>query len=128
MCYEPEQAARVCYAAVRQLREEQGDRRGAAWDLLPGQEREWYCRAMERAASGMLPAGIHGAWRRELEADGWIEAPDISHADRTHPELVPWDALGEPSRRRFFLMQMIACGLFLDIPLGSSGMAREASW
>lgn len=116
MRYGPEQAARVAYAAIRQLREEQGCQRGPVWALLVGEERAWYRAHIERAASGMLTAEMHGAWRRELEAEGWTAAPEIDHLKRTHPELVPWDALTEQQRRRFFVLQMLAVGLYLEIP------------
>jgi hypothetical protein len=113
-----EQAARVCYAAIRQLREEQGGKRGPVWGLLVAEERGWYLRAVERSALGCTPASVHRSWVAELTAAGWLHGPEIDHGKRTHPDLVPWEVLGEPARRRFFLLQMVAIGLYLPVPSG----------
>ena len=113
-----EQAARVCHAAIRQLREEQGSPRGPVWGLLVAEERGWYLRAVELAAAGCTPASVHRQWMASLLAAGWSAGPDIDHAKRTHPDLLPWEDLGEDARRRFFLLQMVAIGLYLPVYAG----------
>lgn len=118
-----EQAARVCHAAIRQLREEQGGHRGPVWGLLVAEERGWYLRAVERSAAGCTPASVHRLWMTDLLADGWEPGPEIDHAKRTHPDLVPWEALDEGARRRFFLLQMMAIGLYLPV---YGGVAEES--
>lgn len=113
-----EQAARVCHAAIRQLREEQGGRRGPVWGLLVAEERGWYLRAVERAVLGCTPDSVHRQWAEDLLAAGWQAGPEIDHGKRTHPELVPWGSLDEAARRRFFLLQMVTIGLFLPVRTG----------
>jgi hypothetical protein len=113
-----EQAARVCYAAIRQLREEQGGKRGPVWGLLVAEERGWYLRAVERSALGCTPASVHHSWMAELADSGWLHGTEIDHVKRTHPDLVPWEALDVLARRRFFLLQMVAIGLYLPVPPG----------
>lgn len=114
--YTHEQAARVCYAAVRQLREEQGGERGPVWSLLVSDEQAWYLRFVEQAMTGRPLSRIHDDWYRELTAAGWREGPSTDHAKRTHPDLLPWTTLSEGVRRRLYLIQMITLGLYLDVP------------
>lgn len=116
MRFDPEPVARVCYAALRQLREEQGCRRGPVWSLLVAPERDWYVRAAARAASGWLPEEIQAEWRRELELEGWKPGPDIDHVKRTHPEMAGWEDLGEDLRRRYLVIQMVTTGCCLALP------------
>jgi hypothetical protein len=127
MPYDPAPAARVAYAAVRQLREEQGCRRGPVWNLLLLEERAWYLRHAERALMGLLPHQVQDAWRMDLtefapEEERWTVGPEIDHAKRTHPELDYWEALAEPYRRRFFVIQMNAVGFYVDIPAWSGDL------
>lgn len=121
MPYEPEQAARVCHAAIRQLRDEQGFPRGPVWKLLVKEEQRWYVQAVNRAASGWLPSEFHDEWRRELLDAGWTAGPEIDHVKKTHPHLVPWDDLIEPVRRQLFVLQMNTTGMYLEVPPRMSG-------
>lgn len=116
MLYTHEQAARVCYAAVRQLREEQDGGRGPVWSLLVHDERDWYRRFVEQVRTGRPLSRIHDDWYQELTAAGWREGPSIDHAKQTHPDLLPWRTLPERVRRRLYLVQMITLGLYLEVP------------
>lgn len=116
MLYTHEQAAGVCYAAVRQLREVQGGERGPVWSLLVSDEQAWYLRFVEQAMTGRPLSRIHDDWYQELTAAGWREGPSIDHAKRTHPDLLPWTTLSEGVRRRLYLIQMITLGLYLEVP------------
>jgi hypothetical protein len=121
--YDPAPAARVAYAAVRQLREEQGCTRGPVWCLLVREEQSWYIRHVERALMGLEPRQIQDAWRVDLteyegedEAARWRVGPEIDHVKRTHPELAEWRFLEEIYRRRFFVIQAITVGVLLTVP------------
>lgn len=114
--FDDEQVAEIAYAALRQLREAQGCHRGPVWGLLVKEERAWYARAVGRAARGCTPRTIHDEWRREMLDAGWVPGPEIDHVKRTHPELYPWEALGGPVRRRFFLVQMVTMAMYLEVP------------
>lgn len=114
-------SARVWYAAVRQLREEQGLLRWPEWPFLTGEEQRWYVRHAERALMGMLPRQIHGAWRADLTGDPdpamrWQPGPEVDHVKRTHPDLGSWDDLPGDARSRFCLVQVIAVGLHVVLP------------
>ena len=128
MSYDPEPAARVAYAAVRQLREEQGCRRGPVWNLLLREEQGWYVRHAERALMGLLPHEIQDAWRIDLtecgdEALRWTAGQEIDHVKRTHPELALWGFLDERYRRRFSVIQFNAVGFYVAIPAWSGDLA-----
>lgn len=125
--YDPDPAARICYAAIRQLREEQGCSLGPVWALLVREEQSWFRDAALRAWRGWRPWQIHDAWRSELIEDGWQVAPEIDHAKKTHPELHPWEHLEEKFRRRFFMLQWTVAGLNLPVPPAESD-SRGATW
>jgi 8-oxo-dGTP pyrophosphatase MutT (NUDIX family) len=116
MRFEHAQVARVAYAAIRQLREETGCRRGPVWNLLGQDEQGWYLRAVERARRGMVPELIHDSWYEEMTAAGWVYGREVDHARKTHPELVPWHHLDEKYRILFISLQYQATALTLEVP------------
>jgi hypothetical protein len=115
MLDDPASAARVCYAAVRQLRAEHGQRRGPVWALLCEEERAWYIRDAERTWAGLVPRRVHEAWRDDMERLGWKPGTETDHCLLTHPDLRPWEELTDSSQRRYLVIQMIIVVLFLDI-------------
>ena len=60
------------------------DERAPAWADAAGRER--------------LAVGAHDAWRAAREADGWTWGATRSDTARTHPDLLPWDKLGDERR------------------------------
>jgi hypothetical protein len=117
---DPEPAARVAYAAVRQLRAEQGCLKGPVWDLLLREEQEWYILHAGRAMMGLMAREIQDAWREDLTVGRpperrWRHGPQIDHSLRTHPELAHWNVLDDRFRRRFFVIQMNAVGMNVTI-------------
>lgn len=122
MSHDPAQVARICYAAIRQLREERGLRKGPVWSLLISQEREWLIDAVRRTHIGLHPRRVFEFWRTDLEADGWKEGRDIDFEKRTHPALRDWDDLDQDVRDQFVLLQLMAVGMELS-PI-MSGLSR----
>lgn len=120
MLFDPERVARVAYAAIRQLREEQGYQRGPVWELLVTEERGWYRAAVQDLAFGVRLAAVHETWRLRLEQAGWTYGPEADHVKRTHPGLVPWSALPEHLKRRLSVAQMITMALCMDLMSDSS--------
>jgi len=111
-----EQVARIFYALLRQLREEQGYQRGPVWNLLTAEEQGWYERSIELARMGLLPAQIHASWASDAGQDGWTCGPEIDRNGKTHPEMASWDELDSRYRLRFILLQMVTTGLTIDVP------------
>lgn len=111
-----EQVARIFYALLRQLREEQGNHRGPVWNLLTTEEQGWYERSIELARMGLAPAQIHAAWAADAAQDGWRCGPEIDRDGKTHPEMAHWDELDGKYRLRFILLQMVTTGLTIDVP------------
>lgn len=116
MRYRHDQVARVCYAALRQLREEQGGSRGPVWDLLTDQEQQWYILLVELARQGLMPVNIHGTWCARLIQDGWTRGGEISHSKRVHPELTEWSDLTAEQRMRYTVIQMNVNAMTVDVP------------
>lgn len=127
--YDPEPAARICYAALRQLREEQAlaageppasakNRRGPVWNLLVKAEQGWYIRFAELARRGILPRDIHADWQGSLLEEDWKPGPEADHDKRTHPELADWEDLDDMFKARFSLFQIMAVGMEFSAYLG----------
>jgi hypothetical protein len=114
--YRHEDVARVCYAAIRQLREVQGDGRGPVWDLLTDEEQRWYILQVELARQGLLPEQVHNRWAAILRDDGWIQGPEVNLPKRTHPELTEWSGLSSEKRLRYSIIQMTTNALTVDVP------------
>lgn len=114
--YRHEDVARVCYAAIRTLREVQGHGRGPVWNLLTDAEQQWYILCVELARQGLLPEQIHASWAASLAADGWRYGPQINHADKTHPELTEWSSLTPERRVKFSIIQFNTNALTVDVP------------
>ena len=127
MLYDPARAARVCYAAIRQLREEQGFDKGPVWRLLVVAEQDWLCEACNLAANGWMSYEIFAEWRRVRELDGWRLGQEIDHAKKTHPELVDWKTLPEDVQQRYFLLQMMTSALHLVVPPALTGSSPVAA-
>lgn len=116
MRYRNEDVARVCYAAIRQLREIHGDERGPVWSLLTDEEQRWYILQVELTRQGLLPEQVHARWAASLAEDGWVQDRDVNPPKRTHPELTEWSALSLECRLRFSLIQMTTNALTVDVP------------
>jgi hypothetical protein len=115
MPFDPERAARVAYAAIRQLREEQGDERGQEWESLAAEDQSWYRRAVGLAAIGVRLPDIHADWCRGMESSGWSYGPELDRERRAHPGMLPWTALSGAQRHRLSVLQMITMALVLDL-------------
>lgn len=103
--------ARICHAAVSQLRAEAGGDPGPAWDALGEDQRAWYGESAERAWRGMIPCEMHAGWAAHARSRGWPPPP-------------PWDALHPGERLPYRLVQMIVTAVYVDLDLVSApGMA-----
>lgn len=50
------------------------------------------------ALTERLAAHIHAVWARGREKEGWVQGPRRDDEARTHPGLVPYDALSESEK------------------------------
>lgn len=116
MRYAHEQVARVCYAAIRQLAEEQQQPRMPSWNRLRPAERYWWVQSVARARMGMMPEQIQDALRLDLLAEGWRPGEAVDHEQKIHPVLVPWRDMHIKRRIQFQVLQMNAVALTLDVP------------
>lgn len=90
-----ERIAKVCHEANRAYCETIGDRTQLRWEDAPDWQRV-------SARAGVLhilsnPAidaqQTHEAWRAQKIKDGWVYGPEKNPERKTHPALVPYEAL-----------------------------------
>jgi DNA-binding transcriptional MerR regulator len=91
-----EDIARVVHAAQRELQIIQGDPvPSPPWDDAPDyQVRQAIAGVQEVLRNPQLTAEeSQKLWQDRMRADGWTYSQEKNHARKTHPNLVPWDAL-----------------------------------
>ena len=73
--------------------------RAAGWEIVP--QRDWEAEPTRFADADVerLARAEHERWARDLERRGWRHSPaDKDPVRKTHPHLVPWEALAEDVR------------------------------
>lgn len=89
------------------------------WDALSLPERKAVVnvvRNVKRADPWATPAELHDAWVERRIAQGWRWGPTLSHENKAHPYMVPWEQLGERERVREHLMVGTVHCLMRPIP------------
>lgn len=105
----PEEIARACAHAAHEANRAYciatGDRTQPPWDQAP----RWQ---LESAIAGALavmngtvrsPRDSHEAWMKQKFADGWVYGPQKNVDEKTHPCLLPFEALPRNQRLKDFL-------------------------
>jgi len=98
-----EDIARVIHAAERELQIVQGDPRPSPpWDEAPEyQVRESVASVVAALADPeRTPEQNHQGWYDRLIADGWQHGAVKDEAEKTHPDLVPFDQLPEHEKQK----------------------------
>jgi DNA-binding transcriptional MerR regulator len=109
-----EDIARVIHAANRELQIVQGDPRPSPpWDEAPEyQVRENVASVVAALADPeRTPEQSHQGWYDRLVADGWRYGTVKDEAEKTHPDLLPFDQLPEQERQKDRLFMAIVRAL-----------------
>jgi hypothetical protein len=92
----PEQIARVCHAANRELQLIQGDPvPSPPWEGAPGDQRASAVAGVVAALAGSSPERLHEKWADAKTAAGWTYGDVKDWDTKTHPCLVPYANLPE---------------------------------
>jgi acyl dehydratase len=89
------EVAQICHEANRIVQALNGDPVDVSWIHVDPERQE---RAVNGVAHKLThPAAtsrdMHANWMRDMIADGYALGPELSHADKTHPNLVDYDDL-----------------------------------
>lgn len=93
--------ARACHESNRQIQQVIGDPNPSPpWDDAPRWQRDSCIQGVERALrhDTITPEDLHRAWCAAKVADGWVWGPEKDPDKKTHPCLLPYDALPEGQR------------------------------
>lgn len=69
-----------------------------AWVDRAGEFRTQFIEVVERQCGPMRsnsPAELHGSWVQAYVDMGWVYGPERSQEKKTHPDMVPYDQLGQ---------------------------------
>ena len=73
----------------------------APWDEREDDFREQFCKVIERQMGPQRsnsPAELHGSWMQAYHDRGWVYGPEYDREKRIHPDLLPYDDLGQLER------------------------------
>lgn len=106
-CHEVQQAySRACGGPV------------CAWTQLSTDERELMIYGVRQVLRGLTPDALHQAWYEQRVASGWpLHAAARCHANRAHPDLVPYEQLADDERDKDQLF-FETVQLMLDVMYG----------
>jgi RyR domain len=74
-----------------------------SWSYRDGAFRDQFCRVIERECgldAKHDPAVLHADWVEAYHAMGWRYGREYDTQQKTHPDMVPYEALGEKERSK----------------------------
>lgn len=108
-----EKIARVCHEANRAICEANEDLSQFPWPDAPTWQKDSAMRGVEWAlANPHAPAAAqHEAWLTDKIRDGWVYGPVKDATKKTHPCIVPYNALSFAQRVKDHVFQAIVKSL-----------------
>ncbi|MFN7056454.1 RyR domain-containing protein [Hyphomonas sp.] len=105
--------ARVVHEALRAWSAANGQHDIPAWEEAPDWMQASTCESVHHALTHPEESGEaqHAQWLRQKEAGGWRYGPVKDAAAKTHPLMVPWNALPDVERRKDVLLQAVVRAL-----------------
>ena len=71
------------------------------WDQREAPFREQFLKVIDRQCGeyrSRSPEELHGSWMQAYYAMGWVYGPEYDRDKKVHPDLVPYDQLGQLER------------------------------
>ena len=105
--------ARVVHEAIRAFQQGLGEPAAEPWDKAEAWQRESTLAGVRFRIENpdAPPSAQHDQWAEEKRAAGWIYGTVKDAGGKTHPSLVPFDALPESERRKDALFAAIVRAL-----------------
>lgn len=87
--------ARICHEVNKAFCESIGDMSQPTWDAAPQWQKDSAMTGVLGIISGEIktPADSHNSWMKQKEADGWVYGEVKDPEAKTHPCMVPYEAL-----------------------------------
>lgn len=103
----------MLHAAIRELQIINGETPAPEWADAPQWMRQASAGSYCAAAAGRTGRVEHERWMAAKLADGWVHGPvkDPAAIPPAHPDLVPYEQLPEPARRKDMLAAAVAAAL-----------------
>ncbi|NUP12962.1 MAG: hypothetical protein HOW73_43535 [Polyangiaceae bacterium] len=118
-----EACARAAHEANRAYCIALGDHSQAPWDIAPEWQRHSVREGVRGALAGNSPEQSHDGWCRLKVAEGWAWGAVKDPEAKTHPCLVPYDALPpeHKAKDRLFLTVVRSVAAALGLPIQYAG-------
>lgn len=96
------EVAKKCHTANRYYSLSMGADPAPFWDELPQDRRESILSGVNTVYynPAITPEGLHLSWLMHKAAQGWTYGEAIDLAEKTHPCMVPFEALPEADQRK----------------------------
>lgn len=85
--------ARLCHEANRSIQIFLGEKPNPHWDELDVELKNSTYAGVLYALDGLTPEQLHERWRIHKAEDGWVFGPTKDFERKTHPCMVPYNAL-----------------------------------
>lgn len=95
--------ARVVHESVRAYQAALGEPEAPPWDAA-GWMQDSSREAVEFALVNDSPGAQHEAWLHSKARDGWVYGQNKDESAKTHPSIVPFEALPETERKKDALL------------------------
>ena len=109
----PLQIARVCHEVNRAYCESLGDYSQPAWEAAPQWQKDSAMLGVKLHTEnpGASAAASHESWMAQKLAEGWKWGAVKDPEAKTHPCLVPFDALPEPQQAKDYIFRGVVHAL-----------------
>ena len=115
---EVDRIARVCHEAMRAYKIARGEETLPGWDDAPDWQRQSTLEGVRFRLQNphASPGAQHEQWAEEKRSKGWRFGQVKDAHAKTHPMLVPFEALPEQERRKDALVQAVVDALGAPLP------------
>lgn len=119
------QVSQICHEANRALCATHGDFSQKPWDAADGWQRDSAITGVNFTLDNpdAPESANHDSWMAEKVDDGWVYGEVKDPEAKTHPCIVPFDALPPEQQAKDYLFKSIVTGLAPFIERGESAAA-----